>query len=58
MRHQPIDEFAGHLAPDKRAAVYRGAKGGHEKRTQVLFDHYRDPDQLRRLAGAIRQHAI
>jgi L-lactate dehydrogenase complex protein LldF len=58
MRHQPIDEFAGSLPLETRAAIYQGAKGGHEKRTRVLFDHYREPDRLRILAGEIKQHVI
>jgi len=58
MRHQPIDTFAGQLPPETRTAVYQGSKGGHEKRTRILFDHYKDPDQLRRLAGQVKQHVI
>ncbi len=58
MKFQQIDQFAAHLRPSTRAAVYDGSKKGHEKRTQVLFDHYPDPDRLRQLAGEIKQHVI
>jgi L-lactate dehydrogenase complex protein LldF len=58
MKTQPIDRFAAALAEETYAAVYDGAKSGHEKRTATLFSHFADPDQLRRTAGAIKQHAI
>ncbi|MDE3083940.1 MAG: iron-sulfur cluster-binding protein, partial [Verrucomicrobiota bacterium] len=46
------------LAEKKRAAVYASSKASHEKRTQVLFSHYKNPDALRRLAGEIKQHTL
>jgi L-lactate dehydrogenase complex protein LldF len=58
MRTQPIDQAAAALAPETRAAVYDGAKVGHEKRTKLLFDHYADPDRLRALAGEVKQHVV
>ena len=58
MATQPIDRFATRLAPETQAAVYNGTKIGHEKRTKMLFDHYADPNQLRRLAGEIKQHVV
>jgi L-lactate dehydrogenase complex protein LldF len=58
MRFQPIDQFAAHLRPDKRTSVYGGTKATHEKRTQMLFDQFADPNRLRRIAGEIKQHAI
>lgn len=58
MAVQPIDRYAATLPPDKRAAVYDGTKTGHEKRTKLLFDHYADPNALRRLAGEIKQHVV
>jgi L-lactate dehydrogenase complex protein LldF len=58
MAVQPIDRYAARLPASKRAAVYDGTKKTHEKRTRLLFDEYGDPDQLRRLAGAIKQHTI
>ncbi|MDI1319883.1 MAG: LUD domain-containing protein, partial [bacterium] len=58
MATQLIDQFAKNLAPDTKAAVYDGSKKGHEKRTQLLFDTYADPNQLREIAGEIKQHVI
>jgi L-lactate dehydrogenase complex protein LldF len=58
MRFQPIDQFAAHLPSDKRASVYQSTKATHEKRTKILFDQFADPNRLRHLAGAIKQHAL
>jgi len=58
MKTQPIDQFATHLAAEKRHSVYQSTKLTHEKRTKMLGDQFADPDALRRLAGEIKQHAI
>jgi L-lactate dehydrogenase complex protein LldF len=58
MAVQPIDQFAARLPAGTRAAVYDGSKKGHEKRTQLLFDHFADPNRLRRIAGEIKQHVV
>ncbi len=58
MRTQPIDQAAAALSAETKAAVYEGSKVGHEKRTKLLFDHYGDPNRLRALAGAIKQHVV
>ncbi len=58
MKFQPIDQFAATLSPDKRASVYQSTKATHEKRTQLLFDQFADPNRLREIAGGIKQHAI
>lgn len=58
MATQQIDQFARHLAPSTRASVYDGTKKGHEKRTQVLFDHFPDANRLREMAGNIKQHVV
>ena len=58
MKFQQIDEYAARLRPETKAAVHGGSKAGHEKRTKVLFDHYIDPDQLRKIAGDIKQHVV
>ena len=55
---QPIDQFAATLQPATRQSVYHSTKGTHEKRTHLLFDHFEDPDRLRRVAGEIKQHVI
>lgn len=58
MKVQPIDAFAARLPAETRGTVYEGSRIGHEKRTQVLFDHYAEPDRLRQLAGQIKQHVV
>jgi L-lactate dehydrogenase complex protein LldF len=58
MRFQQIDQFAANLRADKQASVYQSTKATHEKRTQMLFDQFADPNRLRRIAGEIKQHAI
>jgi L-lactate dehydrogenase complex protein LldF len=58
MPTQPLDTFAKNLPPDTREAVYSSTKGTHEKRTKLLFDTFFDPNQLRTIAGDIKQHVI
>ena len=58
MKHQPIDQYAAKIAEEKRTAVYGGSKAGYDSRKKALFNHYTAPDDLRRLAGAIKQHSI
>lgn len=53
-----IDEFARDLREETRNAVYQSTKSTHTKRTQVLFDHFPDPNYLRTLAGNVKQHVI
>jgi L-lactate dehydrogenase complex protein LldF len=55
---EPIDGFAGAQSAERRASVRLGSKAGYEKRTEVLNHDYADPDALRRLAGAIKQHTL
>ncbi len=55
---QPIDAFAAAQSPERRASVRLGSQAGHDKRTAILTEDYADPDQLRRLAGAVKQHAL
>ena len=58
MKFQQIDQFAVNLKADTRASVYDGSKKGYDSRTKTLFDHYADPNALRKLAGEIKQHTI
>jgi L-lactate dehydrogenase complex protein LldF len=57
-RGEPVDAFAAGQSESRRSAVRLGSKAGHEKRTEVLFRDYADPDRLRRLAGDIKQHTL
>ncbi len=58
MPRQPLDAFSAGLPADTRAAVYQSTKATHEKRTRLLYDQFADPDELRRIAGGIKQHVI
>ena len=58
MLRQPIDQAAAALPAATRTSVYQSTKATHEKRTQLLFDQFDDPDLLRRRAGEIKQHVI
>lgn len=57
---QPIDRFAEQLAADTRAAVSESTAMRTAARYQVLQRDYPDgrADELRRLAGAIKQHTL
>lgn len=58
MAKQRIDTYACGLDSAVRNAVHDNSAAGTEKRRQLLEADYDDADKLRRLAGAIRQHAI
>ncbi len=58
MAKQLIDQFTAQVPADTRAAVYLGTKATHEKKTKLLVDQFADPDELRRLAGQIKQHVV
>jgi L-lactate dehydrogenase complex protein LldF len=58
MKSQPFDQFAAGLPEATRASVHEGSRTGHEKRTRILFEHFGEPDRLRRLAGRIKQHVV
>ena len=55
---EPVDRFAAAQSEARRTAVRLGSKAGHDKRTEALARDYADPDSLRRLAGAIKQHTL
>jgi len=58
MKYQQIDQYAAKISEEKRASVYGGSKAGYDSRIKALFNHYTAPDELRQLAGQIKQHAI
>ncbi len=55
---QPIELYARRISDEKQAAVIDGSSAGTEKRYHVLHRDYQDPDALRRLAGAIKDHTL
>jgi len=55
---QPIDSYAAAMSPQKRHSVQDGATAGTDKRYQVLFSDYQDPDALRTLAGKVKDHTL
>ena len=55
---QKIDTFARDLPRDRQTSVYGGSKSGTEKRLQVLWKDYEDPNALRKLAARIKQHTL
>jgi len=58
MAHQQIDTFATDLSPEVQEAVHANSAAGTEKRFDVLATDFGDPNPLRKLAGAIKQHTI
>ncbi len=58
MSGEPLDRFAAGQAEARRNAVRLGAKAEYDKRLKALGRDYADPDSLRRLAGAIKQHTL
>jgi len=54
----PIDEFAKKLRPQTQQAVRASTKVSYDKRLAILFDHYPHANQLREIAGQIKQHVI
>ncbi len=55
---QPIDLYARQISDEKQASVIDGSSAGTEKRYAVLGKDYKDPDSLRKLAGAIKDHTL
>ncbi len=58
MAEQKVELFARRLDRGVQQAVHSNSAAGTEKRYTVLGKDYSAPDDLRRLAGQIRQHAI
>jgi len=55
---QPIELYARTITDEKQASVMDGSSSGTEKRFHILSQDYEDPDALRRLAGAIKDHTL
>lgn len=55
---QLIDLYAREISDEKQASVLDGSSSGTEKRQQILHRDYPDPDGLRRLAAAIKDHTL
>lgn len=55
---QPIDTYARNISDEKQHSVIDGSSKGTEKRYSVLFNDYEDPNSLRKLAGAIKDHTL
>jgi L-lactate dehydrogenase complex protein LldF len=56
--NQPIDLYARRISDEKQHSVLDGASAGTEKRYKVLHQDYPDPDAIRKLAAAIKDHTL
>ena len=56
--NQPIDLYARSISDEKQHAVSDGTSSGTEKRYQILHKDYQDPDALRKIAAAIKDHTL
>ena len=55
---QQIDQYARDISDEKQHSVIDGSSKGTDKRYSVLFHDYEDPNPLRKLAGAIKDHTL
>ena len=55
---QLIDDYARHISDEKQQSVISGSAAGTNKRYQVLHQDYPDPDAIRKLAAAIKDHTL
>ncbi len=55
---QPIDQYARDISDEKQHSVIDGSAAGTDKRYHVLHQDYPDPDALRKLAAAIKDHTL
>src|SRR5580704_3531331 len=58
MKYQQIDLYAAKLSAETQTSVHGGTKAGYDAQKKALFTQYNAPDNLRRLAGEIKQHAL
>jgi len=56
--NQLIDQYARNISDEKQHSVSDGTSAGTEKRYQVLYRDYQDPDALRKLAASIKDHTL
>ena len=56
--NQLIDQYARNISDEKQHSVSAGAAAGTDKRYQVLYRDYPNPDALRQLAGALKDHTL
>ncbi len=55
---QPIDTYARNISDEKQHSVIDGSSKGTDNRYSVLFNDYEEPNALRKLAGAIKDHTL
>jgi L-lactate dehydrogenase complex protein LldF len=55
---QLIDDYARNISDEKQQSVITGSAAGTNKRYQVLHKDYPDPDAIRKLAAAIKDHTL
>lgn len=55
---QEIDTFARDLAEAVHKSVHHASKLKTEKRVDVLWQDFEDPNELRRTAGRLKQHTL
>jgi L-lactate dehydrogenase complex protein LldF len=58
MKTPQLDQFAKQLRPATQKAVYASTKISYDRRAVTLFGDYPHANQLREIAGKIKQHVI
>ena len=58
MQKQKIDEFSANLSESRKHFVANGSIAGVDKRMEVLFGDFKDPDKLRKIAGQLKDHTL
>lgn len=56
--YQPIDAFSRDISPEVKDSVYTSSKAKYDKRLSALHSSYDTPNELRKLAGQIKQHTL
>jgi L-lactate dehydrogenase complex protein LldF len=55
---QPIDTYARTIPKDKQIAVHSGTIASTDRRREVLFGDFENPNKLRKLAAGIKDHTL